>query len=118
MSLGTIGFLNLSGVLCVELFSSFLLSVDSGDTTISIKPQIPDNSETDAKKKNVKPAIVGSCGEVLPALDKNLPPLTMPTVLEFHGQQRGQLCGDWCCAQITELHVSVPDTILPHPKVY
>ena len=62
--------------------------------------------------------MVGSCGKVLPALDKNLPPLVTPTVSEFHGQRRGQLCGDWCCTQIKELNVSVPDNILPHPKVY
>ncbi len=95
-----------------------LLSVDSTDSNSTIKPPKPDKTETATKKKYVKQTMVGSCGKVLPALDKNLPPLVTPTVSEFHGQHRGQLCGDWCCTQIKELNVSVPDTILPHPKVY
>ena len=64
------------------------------------------------------PTMLGSCGEILPAFDKNLPPLLTHYIPGFQSPQV-QPCGEGCrCHDVQCLQVTVPQKVQPHPKVY
>ena len=74
-----------------------------------LPPSNPPSSHSQCAARNT--GIVGECGNVLPALDRNPPPLATPTTQS----DSVTVCGG---DLVETLHVIVPAKMVPHPALY